>query len=452
MRSEGERGKLGGGDQTSNAGDSFQGREAIMMGNARSSRRNFLSGAAATLAIPTILPRSVLGANERVVTGHIGVGSQGKVNLAAFRKNAVAVCDVDSKRYAGAFRLLQVAGVSNPGAYRDYRSLLDRKDIDAVVVTTPDHWHALPTIHACQAGKDVYCEKPLSLTIAEGRAMVEAARTHGRVAQTGSQQRSEERFRRACELVRSGRLGKVETVLVGIPDVNFVGPSVADSDPPAELDYDFWLGPAPKRAYNAKRVHYNFRFFWDYSGGQMTNFGAHHLDIVHWALDLDHSGPVSSEGTATFHPEKWYEVPQSCRVTHRYARGVRVVIGQGEKSIPLGITFVGTSGTLFVDRGTLSSKPEGIVGEPLSGSEVHLPESTNHHQNFLDCVKSRERPIADVEIGHRSATVCHLGNIAIRLGRKIAWDPIAERIEGDEEAAAMLSRPYRAPGSLGHLR
>ena len=241
-------------------------------------RRRFLAEAAATLAIPTIFPRSVFGANERIVTGHIGVGNQGTSNLKAFRKNAGAVCDVDRLRVAGAAKLLELAGVSKPGVYSDYRALLDRKDIDAVVVTTPDHWHALATIHACQAGKDVYCEKPLSLTVAEGRKMVEAARKHERVVQTGSQQRSDSRFRLACELVRSGMIGKVKTVLVGIPDVNFPkdGP-VPDSDPPAELDYNVWLGPAPKKAYNKLHVHYNFRFFWDYSGGQMTNFGAHHL-------------------------------------------------------------------------------------------------------------------------------------------------------------------------------
>ena len=415
----------------------------------KQNRRQFLTTAAAALAVPTILPRSVFGANERIVTGHIGVGNQGTADLKAFIKNAGAVCDVDSKRLATAATVLQLAGVSKPGVFKDYRALLDRKDIDAVVVVTPDHWHALPTIHACQAGKDVYCEKPLSLTVAEGRKMVEAARKHDRIVQTGSQQRSDNRFRLACELVRSGKLGKMKTVLVGIPDVNFpkTGP-VPDSDPPAELDYDLWLGPAPKKPYNANHVHYNFRFFWDYSGGQMTNFGAHHLDIAQWALNKDDSGPVAIEGTATFHPEYWYEVTKSCRVTYAYADGVTVVVAQGDKSVPQGVTFVGSEGEIFVDRKKITSKPDGIAKETLSASDVHLYVSKNHQQNFLECVKTRQKPICDVEIGHRSATVCHLGNIAVRTGKKIQWDPAAEKITGDDQAARMLSRPYRAPWTI----
>jgi len=416
----------------------------------RPNRRGFLATAATTLALPTVLPKSVFGANERIVTGHIGVRNQGTNNLKAFLKLATpaAVCDVDRDVLAKAVSLVESGGVSKPAAYHDYRKLLDRKDVDAVVVTTPDHWHALMTVHACQAGKDVYCEKPLSLTVAEGRKMVEAARAHGRVVQTGSQQRSDERFRLACELVRSGRIGKVKTVLVGIPKVNFVGPPVPDSAPPAELDYDAWLGPAPQKPYNAKHVHYNFRFFWDYSGGQMTNFGAHHIDIAQWALGTDDTGPVSTEGTATFHPEHWYEVTQSCRVTHTYADGVTLIVGQDQKDVRGGVTFVGTEGTLHVDRGKLTGDPVDLVKEPLGPSGVRLEVSRDHQQNFLDCVKSRKRPITDVEIGHRSATVCHLGNIAVRLGRKVRWDPKSERIVGDEAAAAMLSRPYRSPWTI----
>ncbi|MDR3637135.1 MAG: Gfo/Idh/MocA family oxidoreductase [Isosphaeraceae bacterium] len=410
-------------------------------------RRRFLTTAATTLAIPTILPRSVFGANEKIVTGHIGVRNQGTSNLKAFLKLAApaAVCDVDADVLAAAVKLLETGGVSRPSAARDYRSLLDRKDIDAVVVTTPDHWHALMTIHACQAGKDVYCEKPLSLTIAEGRQMVDTARKCERVVQTGSQQRSDDRFRQACEFIRSGRLGKIKTVLVGIPKVNSAGAPVPDSDPPAVLDYDVWLGPAPKRPYNEKRVHYNFRFFWDYSGGQMANFGAHHLDIAQWALGRDESGPVRTEGVATFHPEHWYEVTSTCRVTHTYDDGVTVVVGQEQPDIPGGVTFVGSEGTLFVDRSKIVAKPAELLKTPLSASDVHLEVSKNHHQNFLDCIKSRRRPIADVAIGHRSATVCHLGNIAVRLGRPIRWDPKTETILGDDQAASMLSRPYRSP-------
>lgn len=414
------------------------------------SRRRFLqtTAAASTLfAAPMVLPRSVFGANERILTGHIGVGGQGKSNLGGFSKNVVAICDVDSNRVAAVAKMLQEKG-TEVETFGDYRKMLERKDLDAIVISTPDHWHALHTIHACQAGKDVYCEKPLSLTIVEGRKMVDAARENNRVVQTGSQQRSDARFRQACELVRSGRLGKIQTVLVGIPGPNHPGELGPDSDPPAELDYNSWLGPAPQRPYNAKRVHYNFRFFWDYSGGQMTNFGAHHIDIAQWGLGMDDSGPISSEGEATFHPKKFHEVTETCRLTHTYANGVTVVVGQKQSDIPQGATFIGEKGKIFVTRGKITSEPESLLKEPLTASDVHLYESKSHHGNFLDCIKTREKPICDVEIGHRTATVCHLGNIAARLGRKIQWDPAKEQIVGDDEAAAMIARPYRAPFTL----
>lgn len=420
----------------------------------QSTRRQFLAqtttAAAATIAAPWIIPSSAFGANERIVTGHIGVGGQGGGNLGAFLRLAspAAVCDVDSKRLAAAVGRVEKETKKPCEGFGDYRKLLDRKDIDAVVISTPDHWHALTTIHACQAGKDVYCEKPLSLTIVEGRKMVEAARAHGRIVQTGSQQRSDDRFRLACELVRNGRLGKLERVMVGLPGSNFSGPPVPDSDPPAELDYDMWLGPAPQRPYNVKRVHYNFRFFWDYSGGQMTNFGAHHIDIAQWGLGMDESGPVAVEGAATFGTEKGYEVTQSCRITHTYSTGVKMIVGQGEKDCPGGVTFVGSEGTIFVDRGKIVGTPEELVKQALKEDDVRLYVSKNHHQNFLDCIKSRKLPICDVEIGHRSATVCHLSNIAVRLGRRIQWDAANEQIVGDAEAAKWISRPYREPWKL----
>jgi predicted dehydrogenase len=413
-------------------------------------RRKFLArsaAAAGAIAFPHYVPRRAFGANERLVTGHIGVGGQGMGNLGKFLNNAAAVCDVDQKRLAAAVKRVEQAGGKCEG-FGDYRRLLDRKDIDAVVISTPDHWHALPTIHACQAGKDVYCEKPLTLTIVEGRKMVQAARDNKRIVQTGSQQRSADNFRFACELVRSGKIGKVQRVLVGISDVNFKGPPVADSDPPPELDYEMWLGPAPFRSYNEMRVHYNFRFYWDYSGGQMTNWGAHHIDIAHWGLGMDGSGPVEIEGQARFDERGWVEVPMGCRLTYRYANGVEMIVGQGQKDIPGGTTFIGSEGTIFVNRGKLTSTPEELVKDTKQDLAVKLYRSENHHRNFEECVKSRELPICDVEIGHRTATACHLGNIALRLGRKIRWDPAKEEIVGDEQAAGMVSRPYRAPWVL----
>lgn len=416
-----------------------------------STRRTFLrqttAAAAVGMALPTFIPARVFGANERIHTGHIGLGGQGRGNLGKFSNQAIAVCDVDQNRLAAAVKRIGKEGDPNIG-YSDYRKLLDRKDIDAVVISTPDHWHALPTIHACQAGKDVYCEKPLSLTIAEGRGMVAAARKHERIVQTGSQQRSSSNFRTACELVRSGRIGKLEKVLVGIPGPNHPGEPGPDSDPPSELDYDFWLGPAPERPYNVKRVHYNFRFFRDYSGGQMTNWGAHHIDIGQWGMGTDDTGPVSVEGTASFHPQGWHEVTETCRLTYTYANGVEMIVGQKQSDIPSGTTFIGSEGQIHVNRGKLSSTPGEIIKQPIGENEVHLYKSSGHHANFIDCIKSRELPICDVEIGHRTATLCHLGNIVAYTGRKITWDPAKEQIVGDDVANAMVSRPYRSPWKL----
>ncbi len=423
------------------------------MPTANVSRRRFLQTAAAASAViaaPYYVPARAFGANERVITGAIGVKNRGGdgQNLKDFGKNCVAVCDVDANVAAKAAKYVESVG-NKCEIYSDYRKLLDRKDIDAVVISTPDHWHALMTIDACRAGKDVFCEKPLTLFIAEGRKMVQVARETGKIVQTGSQQRSDARFRQACELVRNGAIGQVKQVLVGIPGPNHASKYVPDSDPPSELDYNAWLGPAPERPYNANRVHYNFRFFWDYSGGQMTNFGAHHLDITQWALGMDDSGPISAEGTATYPDDtRLCEVTRTCRVKLTYANGVEVIVGQLQKDIPGGCTFIGEKGRIFVDRGKITpSDPEILKFEP-AGDVVRLMVSKDHPQNWLDCIKSRELPICDVEIGHRSASVCHLANMAVRLGRKVQWDPGKEQVIGDDEAAAMASRPYREPWKL----
>ncbi len=282
--------------------------------------------------------------------------------------------------------------------------------------------------------------------------MVAAARANNVVVQCGSQQRTTPQFRLAAELFRTGALGTMKEVRMGIPAVNFQPPPVPDSDPPATLDYDFWLGPAPYRPYNSKRVHYLFRFFWDYSGGQMTNFGAHDLDITQLALGMDDSGPIRIQGTAEYHPENWYEVPNKCRITYEYANGVTVLLGQEQPDIAKNITFIGSEGTMTVSRGKFSSDPKEIVEKAVKerGIERGFGTSTeDHHQNWLDCIKSGARPNADVEIGHRSATVCHLGNIAVRTGESIQWDPKAESIVNSERAAAMLTREYRKPWTLG---
>lgn len=425
----------------------------------RFSRRSFLaSTGTGLLTLPAATYRAALLAqdkpSESIRIGCIGVGNQGRPNMNAVRKYVVAICDVDRDRVAAAARELEKANIKAQ-TFADYRKLLDAKDIDAVVVSTPDHWHALNVVDACRAGKDVYCEKPLSLVVAEGRAMVRAARENKRIVQTGSQQRSAKEFRRACELVRNGALGKLKTVKVGLPGPNWVERAkmpVPDSNPPATLDYDFWLGPAPQRQYNTNRVHYLFRFFWDYSGGQQTNFGAHDLDIAQWGLGMDGSGPSSVEGSATYHSRMWFETPETAKLTYTYANGITVQCSLGKGGFPGGVTFEGENGTIHVKRGTLSVTLNGEkVPDPdqLPTGDLKLEVSPGHHQNWLDCIKSRQLPICDVEIGHRSATVCHLGNIAIRTGRKISWDACQEQIVGDKQAAELLTKPYRKPWVLG---
>jgi predicted dehydrogenase len=416
------------------------------MPRSRLSRRRALAATASAFAAPLLLPARVFGAGDRIGLGFIGLNGQGLFHLRLLTGQTVALCDVDRNHVDRAAQLVPAAKT-----YADYRKLLEQKDVDAVFIATPDHWHALQTIHACEAGKDVYCEKPLTLAIAEGRKIVEAARRTRRIIQTGTQQRSEEGFRVACEIVRAGRLGTLRQVVVGIPGCDVKWKPVPDADPPSYLDYDFWLGPAPKRPYNANRVHYNFRFFWDYSGGQMTNWGTHHIDMAQWALGMDGAGPVSAEGTASYHPEKWFEVPVKGRTTLTYANGVTLVVAQQQADAPLGMTVVGVEGMLFVTRGKLTCTLPDLIppfSQDLKGMELHTQDIRNHHKNFLDCIRSRKLPIGDAEIGHRSATVCHLANIAIRIGRKIRWDPQAERILDDAEAAAMCAKPYRAPWTL----
>lgn len=420
------------------------------------SRRTFLNVSAGTfLALPAATYRAALLAEDKpsatVRVASIGVGRQGRGNMNAIKKHVVAVCDVDKGHLADAAKTFDT-NATKVRAEGDYRKLLESKDIDAVLCSTPDHWHALVTVDACKAGKDVYCEKPLTLTVAEGRVMVKAARDNKRIVQCGSQQRSAKEFRHACELVRNGALGKLKEVKVGLPGPNWGNMPVDDSDPPAALDYDRWLGPAPERKYNAKRVHYLFRFFWDYSGGQQTNFGAHDLDIAQWALGMDDSGPTTIEGTATFNKNKWFETPETAKQTFTYANGVPVHCTLGAGGNPGGVSFVGEKGTIAVRRGPLTVTLNGTkVDKPydLPTGDTKLYVSNGHHANWLDCIKTRKLPICDVEIGHRSATVCHLGNIAIRTGRKITWNPKTEEIVGDKEAHAMLTKEYRKPWALG---
>jgi predicted dehydrogenase len=420
-------------------------------------RRQFLATSAAVAAGPMILcspTRGLAAPSERIRLGFIGTGIQSRGHLRRFVGTSdvqvVAVCDVvkerreDSKRIVeeGYAKQKERSSYKGCAAYNDFRELLAREDIDAVVIGTPDHWHAIPSIMACRAGKDVYCEKPLSLTIREGRAMVEAARKHDRVFQTGSQQRSEfgGLFRRAVELIRNGHIGEVKTVRVGVG-----GPAVTCDLPteecPEGTDWNFWNGPSPERGYNQilcpKGIHNHFpafRNYREYAGGALADMGAHHFDIAQWALGMDHSGPVKiepPEGIAT------------TGLKFTYANGVVMYHGG-----PSGCTFEGTKGTLYVDRGKLTADPANILEATIGPDEFHVEPSDNHHRNWLDAIRSRKKPICDVEIGHRSATICELGQIGYDLRRPLEWDPVKERFVNDDDANKLLSRPLRDPWKL----
>jgi predicted dehydrogenase len=410
-------------------------------------RRQALA-AGAILTLPAATYRRAFAGrppSERVRVAMIGVGNQGGPanNLKYFApaSDVAVLCDVETEHLAKSSAFLEKSGLKAEHA-ADYRAVLDRKDIDAVVVTVPDQWHCKMTVEACRAGKDVYVEKPLTLTIGEGPLMVNAARQFKRVVQTGTMQRSGQEFATAVKLVRAGAVGKVREVKVGLPPPIWVDRAkmpVPDGPVPDTLAYDQWLGPAPFRPYNKNHVHYLFRFFWDYSGGQQTNFGAHHWDIAQWGLGMDGSGPVAVEGTAKYHPKGWYETPDYTEIKYTYADGT-VVYGGQQFAKRQGAEFVGDKGTLFVGRGKLEAS-----GDILKGVTWDKKASPNvaHVGDFLGCVKSRKAPVADVAIGHRSATVCHLGNIAVRLGRPLKWDPVSERFAGDAEADKWLMKEYR---------
>ena len=427
------------------------------------SRRSFLKKSAVGGLFMGITAKSYLATfgavppSERVRIGMIGVGNQGgpRNNMKYFLNNIEALCDLDKNYLAEAGTFLQKEAHQSAMMTDDYRRLLDSKDIDAVVVTVPDQWHALMTIEACQAGKDVYCEKPLTLVVNEGRAMIDTARNHNRIVQTGTMQRSGQEFQLAVQLVQSGLLGRVNTVNVTLPGPKLDRPGRQAGSrqcPTSRLRFRPLAWPGARCALTTKnRVHYLFRFFWDYSGGQQTNFGAHHLDIAQWGLRMDDSGPVSAEGSAVYHPHGWYETPDSTQIRYAYDNGVVLNCRQvpGTKSKNLGTEFVGDKGSLFVYRGGLVANPSELLKSVEVPPIIRSEANTAHVQNFIDCIKSRKKPVADISIGHRSATVCHLGNIAVRTRKKIKWDPKTETIVGDSEAAQWLTKEYRRPYNLG---
>jgi predicted dehydrogenase len=458
----------------------------IAQHDGRKTRREFLRASAAVPAAaavaPWLVPSGILGANapsSRIQVGIIGTGRIAREHdipgvLKYDSARIVAVCDVDTKRClqgkqfvedASAKRGIKAGGVKT---YADYRELLQDKGVDAVMVCTPDHWHAKPVIDAVRAGKDVYLEKPATLTIAEGRAMSDAVRATDRIFQQGTQQRSANNFRLACELVRNGRIGKLHTVKVGLP-TDPAGNEEPEMPVPPNLNYDVWLGSTPWVYYTEKRVHPQHDYSrpgWlrceQFGAGMITGWGAHHLDIAHWGMGAELTGPVEIEATAEFPSKGLWNVHGNFSITAVYADGVTMLVNS---DYPVGVRFEGSEGWIFVTRaggavtssdpvaqarqanGLDASDPKVLTSETGPGG-IHLTRSADHHGNWLECIRSRKPPICPVEVGHRSNSACLLGHIAMRLRRKLRWNPAAERFINDDEANARIARGARDPYGL----
>ncbi len=431
------------------------------------SRRSFLKTVAATAAgtigLPLIVPASALGRsgavppNDRIAIACVGVGGMGTSNLNGFlekpRVQVVAVCDVDARHRERARKIVETkTGKKGCAEYNDFRELFAREDLDAVSIATPDHWHALIAVAAAKRGLDIYGEKPFAYSIGEGRAIVDAVERYGRIWQTGSWQRSVRDFRYACELVRNGRIGKVHTVRVGLP----YGQNIPDqkgfkpAPVPEGFDYDLWLGPAPSAPYCPNRCHYNFRWITDYSGGRITDWGAHHCDIAQWGMGTEATGPVEVEGAATFlKDDGLFDTATKYRFVCTYREGFTLIVAdEQQQPMGTGIQFEGAEGWIWVDRGAIDASNRSVLKSAIGPEEIHLYWSDDHHQNFLDCIGTRSETSTPARVAHRSITVCHLGLIALKLGRKVKWDPVMERFVNDPEADRLLSRPMRSPWHL----
>jgi predicted dehydrogenase len=424
------------------------------------SRRSFLkrAGAAGAAAVfPTVVPSTVLAANapsNKIVMGAIGVGSMGSGDLGGFLSKSdvqmVAVCDVDrNHRNNAKNRVDGKYGDKGCASYLDFRELIGRGDLDAVMTALPDHWHAIPSIEAAKAGLDIHGQKPFARSIREGRAMCDAIHRYGRVWQTGSQQRSGGQFRRACELVRNGRIGKITHVEVGLPTGGSRGP-MKPIPVPDNLDWNWWLGPAPWRPFcdfGGGSCHWNWRWIMDYSGGQLTDWAGHHIDIAHWGLDTEETGPVEIEGKGAYPENGLYNAPMTYKFHCKYANGIDMVVANNQQ-LTQGAKWFGDKGWVHVSRGGLNASDPKILREVIGPNEIQLYNSRDHKQNFLDCIKSRKQTIAPAEIGHRSISVGLLGEIAMLTGRKLKWNPQTEEFANDPAASALLGRAYREPWTM----
>lgn len=421
----------------------------------------------ALFGFPYIVSSSALGKagsvapSNRIVLGCIGMGGQGTSNMRAFLQKdpiqVIAVCDVDDKHLSRARDLVNKKYDNNAcTTYKDFREVIARDDIDAVSLALPDPWHSIPAIMCARAGKDMYSEKPMAYTISEGRAICDAVKRYGVVWQTGSWQRSVQHFRFSCELVQNGRIGEVKTVKVGLPQGNGIsggwGGGTLGSKPtkvPEGLDYDMWLGPSPFQPYAPGRIHWNWRWISDYSGGQLTDWAGHHIDIAHWGMGTDRTSPVEiNEPSAVFPDgsEGLYDTPESYRFVCKYTEGFTMIVKDAkQQEFGMGVKFEGSEGWIHVSRKGIDAHPKSLLKSTIGPNDIQLYKSTDHFQNFIDCVYNRSETVTPAEIAHHSIMVGHLGNIAIKLGRNLKWDPAKERFIEDPVADRLLSRSMRGP-------
>ncbi|MCY1722374.1 Gfo/Idh/MocA family oxidoreductase [Prolixibacteraceae bacterium Z1-6] len=443
-------------------------------------RRDFIKRtaiASGAIAIPIIIPPGCRGKNgttppsDRIIMGGIGLGGMGTGDMKNFLNNKavqyVAVCDVDkSHRDASTEIINKVYENTDSRSYNDYREFLDKEKLDAVHMALPDHWHAIPAIEAANKGLNIYGQKPLARSIAEGRAIVNAVTKNKITWQTGSQQRSEARFLRACELVRNGRIGKVHRVEVGLPDGGHKAGQPEPQPVPNGVDWDMWLGPAPKVPYRGV-LHGNWRWMLDYSGGQLTDWAGHHIDIAHWGLDLERTGPVEIEGVGEYNINDMFNVPYAYDIKCKYANGIEMRIANQSKynsrsgigwderektgSFGMGAVWYGDEGWLQVNRSGMWSDNPSVLESEIKPNEIRLYKSENHYNNFIDCVKSGKETIAPAEVGLRSISVALLGEIAMTTGEKLQWNPKTEKFLNSDRANQLLMKPYTKPWKLPRI-
>ncbi len=424
------------------------------------SRRQFMKrsslAAGAAWVGPQVVPSSVLGLgdttapSERIVMAGIGTGGMGTLDIVNFTAHSdvqfITLCDAGTFRMERAkAHIDETYGNTDCTMTQDWREVIARDDIDAVLIATPDHWHALISIEAAKAGKDLYCEKPISLTVAEGRLVVEAMKKYNTVYQSGTQRRSIPCFRYAVDIARSGKLGTIHTIHTNL-SIGRDWESPAEQPVPEGFDYEMWLGPAPSAPYTERRCFGSFRWIYDYSGGQLTDIGAHFNDLAQWGNDSELTGPIDYEGWAVW-PQKGslFNASVYHGITCTYANGVRLIMHDHD---PRAVKFEGTEGWISVDDfGNVKAEPASLL-EGADFAQEDYAHWNPHHRNFLDCVRSREQCIAPPEIAHRSTTICHIGNICLRLNRPLRWNPGEEQFENDDEANAMLARPMREPWKI----